>query len=81
MTLRDTILNAVAGTVVLAAGGTIVGLRVSDALQNERIERLESLNDSVDGLRSDLQRVDRKLERLDGQLQGEHVVPRDRSSP
>jgi outer membrane murein-binding lipoprotein Lpp len=71
MTLRDTIINAVAGTLVLAAGGTIVGLKVNDAKQDERIERIEQLNASVDGLRVDLQRVDGKLERLDGRLEGE----------
>jgi hypothetical protein len=71
MTLRDTIINAVAGTIVLAAGGTIVGLKVNDAKQDERIERIEELKGSVDGLRVDLQRVDRKLERLDGKMEGE----------
>lgn len=78
MSLRDTIINAVAGTVVLAAGGTLVGLKVNDATQDERIARVEKLNDSVDKLSGDLQRVDRKLERLNGQLEGERIVPRDR---
>jgi hypothetical protein len=72
MTLRDTLINAVAGTVVLAAGGTIVGLKVNDARQDTRIERLEDLDNSVDGLRGDLARVDKKLEHLDGKLEGEH---------
>lgn len=77
MSLRDTIINAVAGTVVLAAGGTIVSLKVNDAAQDERIARIETLNTDVNGLRADLQRVSGKLERLDGKMEGERE-PRNR---
>lgn len=76
MTLRDNIVNAVAATVVIAAGGSIVGLKVNDAKQDERISRIEQLQGSVDGLRVDLQKVDGKLERLDGRLEGEREQPR-----
>lgn len=71
MSIRDTIINAVAGAVVLAAGGTIVGLKVNDATQDERIARIEKLDNKMDSLSGDLQRVDLKLERLDGKLEGE----------
>jgi hypothetical protein len=69
VTLRDTIINAVAGTIVLAAGGTLVGLKVNDAKQDERIARVEQLDDSVNGLRNDIARVDVKIERLNTQLE------------
>lgn len=69
MTLKDTIINAVAGTLVLAVGGTVVGLKVNDAKQDERIVRVEQLNSNVDGLRQDLARVDVKIERLNTQLE------------
>lgn len=81
MSLRDTIINAVAGATLLGAGGTILGLKVNDARQDQRIERLEDLDRSVDGLRVDLQKTDQNLARLNGQLEGEHVVPRDRQDP
>lgn len=69
MTLKDTIINAVAGTLVLGLGGTVVGLKVNDAKQDERIARVEQLNSDVNGLRGDLSRVDVKLERLNTQLE------------
>jgi outer membrane murein-binding lipoprotein Lpp len=72
VTLRSTIINAVAGTAVLAAGSTIIGLKVEDATQNERIARIEKLDTKMDNLSSDLQRVDMKLERLNGRMDGEH---------
>jgi hypothetical protein len=72
MTVKESIINAIAGAVVLAAGGTIVGLKVNDAKQDERIARIEDLDRSVDGLRVDLRQVDGKLERLNGRLEGEH---------
>lgn len=77
MTLRDTIINAVAGTIVLAAGGTIIGLRVHDATQDEQIVQLQHLDENVTQLSADLQRVDAKLEHLNGQLEGEQRVPRN----
>jgi outer membrane murein-binding lipoprotein Lpp len=69
VTLKDTIINAVAGTLVLGLGGTVVGLKVNDAKQDERIARVEQLNSDVNGLRGDLSRVDVKLERLNTQLE------------
>lgn len=70
MTLRDTIINAVAGTVVLAAGGTIVTLKVNDATQDERISRIEKLDQKMDQVNENLQTVNLKLERYLGQQEG-----------
>lgn len=78
MTIPDAIARTVAATIVIAAGGTLVNLKVNDAKQDQRIERIEDLNNSVDGLREDLQRTDQTLARLNGELEGERVVPRDR---
>jgi hypothetical protein len=72
VTIKEAVIQGVASAAILAAGGTLIGLKVNDAKQEERITRLEDLDRSVDGLRQDLQRVDRKLERLDGKLEGEH---------
>lgn len=72
MTLKDTIINAVAGTVVLAAGGTLIGLKVNDATQDERIARIEKLDTKMDELGANLVIVNGKLERLNGRLDGEH---------
>lgn len=69
MTLKEHIINAAAATVLIAGGSQIVSTKVELARQDERIQRIEDLNNSVDGLRSDLQRVDGKLERLEGRLE------------
>jgi hypothetical protein len=71
MTLRDAIINAVAGAGVLAAGGSIVSLKVADAAQDQRITRIEKLDTKMDNLSDHLQSVDLKLERLNGRLEGE----------
>lgn len=77
MTIKEYVINTVAAAAVLGAGGTVLSTKINDARQDQRIERLEDLDDSVDGLRADLQRVDGKLERLDGKLEGESRVPRN----
>lgn len=72
MTLKETIVNSVATAVLLAAGSTIVGVKINDARQDDRIERLESLDDSVNHLSDNLNRVDKHLSLIDGRLEGEH---------
>jgi fructose-bisphosphate aldolase class 1 len=71
MTLRDTIINAVAGTVVLAAGGTIIGLKVNDAAQDERIARIEKLDDKMDKLSERLDGFNVALTRVETKQEGQ----------
>lgn len=72
MTLKEHVINAVAAAAAIGASSTLITTKVNDARQDQRIERLEDLDDSVDGLRADLQKVDLKLERLNGKIDGEH---------
>lgn len=69
MTLKEHVINAVAATILIAGGSTVVSSKLDIARQDERIRQLEDLNNSVNGLRDDLQRVDGKLERLEGRLE------------
>jgi hypothetical protein len=71
VTIKTQLINAVAAALVLGAGSTVVSLKVNDARQDDRIARLEMLNDSVTRLSSDLNRVDKHLSELDGRFQGE----------
>lgn len=78
MTLKAQIINAVATAVLLAAGSTVVSVKMNDARQDDRIERLETLDANVNGLRSDLARVDKHLSEIDGRFQGEQDGPRNK---
>jgi chaperonin cofactor prefoldin len=71
MTLPDSIIKAIAGATVLAAGGAIISSKVHDAEQDQRIERVERLDTDVSGLRNDIQKVDIKLEHLNTELDDE----------
>lgn len=72
MTIKSQIINAVATALVLGAGTTLAGLKINDARQDDRIMRIETLSADVNGLRSDLNRVDKHLSQIDGRFQGEH---------
>lgn len=78
MTLKEYVINAVAAAAAIGAGTTLIGTKINDARQDDHIAQLQNLNTDVVGLRSDLQRVDKKLERLDGKMEGEEArhVPR-----
>jgi hypothetical protein len=71
VTIKESLINAIATAVLLGAGSTVLGVKINDAHQDERITRLEDLDASVDGLRVDLKRVDGKLERIEGRMDGE----------
>lgn len=69
MTLKQYVIQAVAAAAAVAAGSTIITAKVDNAKQDVRIERLETLNSNVDGLRADLDRVDNHLSRVEGKLE------------
>lgn len=66
MTIKQYIVQAVAAAAAVAAGSTIITNKVNDARQDIRIAQLQDLDTSVNGLRGDLDRVDRHLSRLEG---------------
>jgi hypothetical protein len=72
MTLKDTIINTIAGTVVLAVGGTVVGLKVHDATQDEQIVQLQNLDENVTKLSDKLDETNQHLARLEGQYEPRH---------
>ena len=76
MTLKETILNAVASATLLAAGSTVVGLKINDSRQDDKIVQLQQLSGDVNGLRSDVNRLDKHLSVIDGRFQGEADGPR-----
>lgn len=69
MAIKEYVINAVAAAVAVGAGTSIISDKLKLARHDERIMRLETLNASVDGLREDLQSVDKKLERVDAKLE------------
>lgn len=75
MTIKSQIINAVATAALLGVGSTVIGVKINDARQDDRIARLETLNDNVNQLSADLSRVDRHLSQIDGRFQGEHDGP------
>lgn len=66
MTIKQYVVQAVAAAAAVAAGSTIITNKVNDARQDIRIAQLQDLDTSVNGLRGDLDRVDRHLSRLEG---------------
>lgn len=76
VTIKSQIINAVATAALLGVGSTVLGLKINDARQDDRITRLETLNDNVNQLSSDLSRVDKHLSQIDGRFQGEQDGPR-----
>lgn len=68
MTLKEHLINVVAAAAVLATGTAVASDQAELARHDERIKRVEHLDQSITGLRTDLSRVDVKLERLDQKL-------------
>jgi hypothetical protein len=67
--LKEYVINAVAATVAIGAGGTLLTSRVDLARHDERITRIEKLDDKMDRLSErldhfsvDLARVETKQE-------------------
>lgn len=69
MTLKDYLIQAVAGATVIAAGASLVGDKVELARHDERIQRIEKLDESIDGLRKDLTDTREQLARIDTKLE------------
>lgn len=69
MTLKTYVIQAIAAAAAVGAGSTLITNKVDNAKQDVRIERLEGLNSNVEGLRTDLDRVDRHLSLVEGKLQ------------
>lgn len=67
--IKQHIINALASAMAVGAATTLVSVKVNDARQDARIERLELLNGSVDGLRIDIEHLDSHLSLIDGKLQ------------
>lgn len=53
--IRDHLVSAAAAAALLGGGTTLITSHVTNGVQNDRIERLEKLNDNVEGLRKELQ--------------------------
>jgi hypothetical protein len=70
--LINAVVNAVAGTVVLAAGGTIIGLKVHDATQDQQIVQLQNLDENVSKLSDQLDETNQHLAHLEGQYEPRH---------
>lgn len=64
--LRDHLMSAAAAAALLGGGASIVTSRVDNAVQDERIAKLEELNDNVEGLRSDIAGLKVDLAKLEG---------------
>jgi hypothetical protein len=69
MSIKVHIINAIASAAVIGMASALVDLKVNDARQDQRIQRLEGLDASVNGLRTDIQTLDSHLYLLDGKVQ------------
>lgn len=52
--LKDHLISAAAGALLLGGGATVVSTKINVAVHEERIAQLETLNQNVEGLRSDI---------------------------
>lgn len=59
--------TAIASAALLTGGATIISNKVGVAVLDERVDRLETLNDNVDALRVELQKTREELLRGRGQ--------------
>jgi hypothetical protein len=73
VTIKEHVINAVAAAAAIGVGSTVLSVKTNDARQDTRIERLETLQTSVDGLRGDLERVDKHLSQVDGRMQQQDI--------
>lgn len=53
--LRDHLISAVSAAALLGGGATIITNKIGLVVVEDRVDRLEKLNENVEGLRSDLQ--------------------------
>lgn len=74
MNISTTIVNTVAGALLLAAGSTLVSLKVHDATQDEQIQRATKLSDQMDALSENIAQMNDRLSQLDGRIQGQRDV-------
>ncbi|MGH6746387.1 hypothetical protein [Novosphingobium sp.] len=59
--LRDHLISVVAGAAVLSGGATLISSKIDLTVLTERVDKLEKLNENVEGLRSDLQTTREEL--------------------
>ena len=52
--LKDHLISAAAAAALLGGGATLVSTKVNDAVQDQRLIKLEVLNDNLDALRGDI---------------------------
>ena len=62
--LKEHIINAVAATAAIGAGGTLLSSRIELARHDERIQRIEKLDDKMDRLSDRLDRFSVDLARV-----------------
>jgi len=59
--LRDHLISVVAGAAVLGGSATLISTKIDVTVLTERVDKLEKLNENVEGLRDDLQSTREEL--------------------
>lgn len=71
--LKEYIINAVAATVAVGAGGAIITNKVEIARHDERIQRIEKLDDKMDNLSERLDRFSVDIARVQTKQEDDRV--------
>lgn len=75
MALKEHLINAVAAAAVLGIGSITFSNSTAVARHDERIRRIESVGEKIDGLRDDLGATREQLQRLDARLEAQEDRP------